>query len=140
MGLVWNQRGSRTETTTQEGLPVSSGVTAAPKKKWSNLMPLFVALVVIAEIAFLGKLDMAKNAGMVADFFHGSRVVVESDNLGLDRVVGSDRSPELETESCESWLEREDAVTYSRDFSKEPVFVSGAEQVYFILLPSFMLF
>jgi glycoprotein 3-alpha-L-fucosyltransferase len=68
MGLVWNQRGSRTETTTttQEGLPVSVGV-AVPKKKWSNLMPLFVALVVIAEIAFLGRLDMAKNAAMVAD-------------------------------------------------------------------------
>lgn len=139
MGLVWNQRGSRTETT-QDGLPVSSGVAAAPKKKWSNLMPLFVALVVIAEIAFLGRLDMAKNAGMVADMLYRSRVVVDNGNLGLDRVVGSDRNLELETESCEAWLEREDAVTYSRDFSKEPVFVSGAEQVFFILMPSFMLF
>ncbi|XP_004505222.1 glycoprotein 3-alpha-L-fucosyltransferase A isoform X2 [Cicer arietinum] len=129
MGLVWNQRGSRTETTLQEGLPVSSGGGggALPKKKWSNLMPLFVALVVIAEIAFLGRLDMAKNAAMVADLFYRSRVVVESDDLGIE-MVGDDRNFEAETESCEAWLEREDAVTYSRDFVKEPVFVSGAEQ------------
>ncbi|XP_061350978.1 glycoprotein 3-alpha-L-fucosyltransferase A isoform X1 [Gastrolobium bilobum] len=132
MGLVSNQRGSRTETT-QEGLPVSvsTGIGAAvPKKKWSNLMPLFVALVVIAEIAFLGRLDMAKNAAMVdtlADLFYRSRVPVESDDLGLD-MVGDDRN--LESESCEEWLEKEDAVTYSRDFDKEPVFVSGADQEY----------
>jgi glycoprotein 3-alpha-L-fucosyltransferase len=134
MGLVWNQRGSRTETTTttQEGLPVSVGV-AVPKKKWSNLMPLFVALVVIAEIAFLGRLDMAKNAAMVADLFYRSRVVVENDDLGLE-MIGGIKNFESEIESCEEWLEREDAVTYSRDFVKEPVFVSGADQVYLILL------
>ncbi|WJX44397.1 Alpha-(1,3)-fucosyltransferase 11, variant 2 [Trifolium repens] len=128
MGLVWNQRGSRTETTTttQEGLPVSVGV-AVPKKKWSNLMPLFVALVVIAEIAFLGRLDMAKNAAMVADLFYRSRVVVENDDLGLE-MIGGIKNLESEIESCEEWLEREDAVTYSRDFVKEPVFVSGADQ------------
>ena len=39
-----------------------------------------------------------------------------------------------ESESCEKWLEREDAVTYSRDFAKEPVFVSGADQVWLILI------
>lgn len=132
MGLVWNQRGSRTETT-QEGLPCSvstgGGVGAvAPKKRWSNLMPLVVALVVIAEIAFLGRLDMAKNAAMVADLFYRSRAVVEGDDMGLDMVVAGDRNSE--PESCEEWLEREDAVTYSRDFAKEPVFVSGAEQVH----------
>ncbi|KAK7362633.1 hypothetical protein VNO77_04751 [Canavalia gladiata] len=117
MGLVSNQRGSRSETTL-DGLPV-------PKRKWSNLMPLFVALVVIAEIAFLGRLDMAKNAAMVdtlADLFYRSRVVIEGDDL----VVVADRNSQ--SESCEEWLEREDAVAYSRDFTKEPVFVSGAEQ------------
>lgn len=128
MGLVWNQRGSRNETNTKEGLPVSTGAVV-PKKRWSNLMPLFVALVVIAEIAFLGRLDMAKNAAMVADLFYRSRVAVaavEGDDLGLDTVVGD---PNLESESCEKWLEREDAVTYSRDFAKEPIFVSGGDQV-----------
>lgn len=136
MGLVSNQRGSRTETKTHEGLPVSVspvGGAALAKKKWSSLLPLCVALVVIAEIGFLGKLDMAKNAAMVADLFYGSRVVGDNGDLGLEMVVG-DRNLESRNESCEEWLEREDAVTYLRDFVKEPVFVSGAEQVYLILL------
>lgn len=124
MGLV----SRTTTTTTQEGLPVSVSVsTTVPKKKWSNLMPLFVALVVIAEIAFLGRLDMAKNAAMVADLFYRSRAVVEGDDFGLE-TVGGGKNLELERETCEEWLEREDAVTYSRNFNKEPVFVSGAEQ------------
>lgn len=136
MGLVSNQRGSRTETKIHEGLPVSVspvGGAAVAKKKWSSLLPLFVALVVIAEIAFLGKLDMAKNAAMVADLFYRSRVVVDSDDLGLEMVAG-ERNFESKKENCEEWLEREDAVTYLRDFVKEPVFITGAEQVYLILL------
>ncbi|CAJ1939466.1 unnamed protein product [Sphenostylis stenocarpa] len=127
MGLVMNLRGSRTEGAQQESLPLS-GPGGNPKRKWSNLMPLIVAFVVIAEIAFLGKLDMAKNAAMVdtlADLFYRSRTVVEGDDLGLGAVTGDRIS---EADSCEKWLEREDAVTYSRDFSKEPVFVSGADQ------------
>ncbi|ONI14787.1 hypothetical protein PRUPE_3G008400 [Prunus persica] len=76
-------------------------------------MPFFVALVVIAEIAFLGKLDIAKNTTLVdswADLFFPAPLIhelaVESDDLGLL--------------SCEEWLEREDAAEYSRDFEKEP--------------------
>jgi len=132
MGLVTNLRGWRTEGAHQESLPVLSP-GGNPKRKWSNLMPLVVAFVVIAEIAFLGRLDMAKNAAMVdtlADLFYRSRAVVEGDDLGLG-VVAPDRNSE--SDSCEEWLEREDAVTYSRDFSKEPIFVSGAEQVWSIL-------
>ncbi|KAI5440737.1 hypothetical protein KIW84_010273 [Lathyrus oleraceus] len=54
-------------------------------------------------------------------------VVGDSGDLGLEMVVG-DRNLESRNETCEEWLEREDAVTYLRDFVKEPVFVSGAEQ------------
>ncbi|KAL2344812.1 hypothetical protein Fmac_006097 [Flemingia macrophylla] len=126
MGLVSNPRGSRAEAA-QEGMPVS--VSAGPKRRWTNLMPLVVALVVIAEIAFLGRLDMAKNAAMVdtlADFFYRSHVAAV-DGGDIDFVVSSaGRTPPSET--CEEWLEREDAVAYSRDFSKDPVFVSGADQ------------
>ncbi|KAG5010772.1 hypothetical protein AAZX31_07G196400 [Glycine max] len=134
MGLAKNLRGSRTEAP-QEGLPVSAvSGGAAAKTKWTNLMPLVVALVVVAEIAFLGRLDMAKNAEMVdtlADFFYRSPAVVEGDDLGLGTVAGGGGgggNRNSESESCEKWLEREDAVTYSRDFAKEPVFVSGADQ------------
>ncbi|KAG5062990.1 hypothetical protein AAZX31_02G125600 [Glycine max] len=133
MGLVSNLRGSRTEAAPQqEALPVSAVSGGAAKRKWTNLMPLVVALVVVAEIAFLGRLDMAKNAEMVdtlAVFFYRPRAVVEGDDLGLGTVVGGGGGDgNSESESCEEWLEREDAVTYSRDFAEEPVFVSGADQ------------
>lgn len=101
-------------------------------------MPLVVAFVVIAEIAFLGRLDMAKNAAMVdtlADLFYRSRAVVEGDDSGFAVAAGGgggDRNSK--SESCEEWLEREDSVTYSRDFAKDPIYVSGAEQVWLILI------
>lgn len=119
----------------QEGLPSSSGGSPNPttKKRWSNLMPLFVALVVVAEIAFLGRLDIVKNAALVnswTDSFYpfsstkevGVEVV---DDMGFDAL---DFDHSSEAESCKEWLEREDAVTYSRDFVKDPVFVSGADK------------
>ncbi|PON82064.1 Glycosyltransferase [Trema orientale] len=137
MGIFSSQRGSRTTGTSHEGLPVSNGVSAANKKKWSNLLPLFVTLVVISEIAFLGRLDMAKNVARVdswADLFSRAPPVKDVRLLGIDGSgfdvdvpsVSVDRN--LELEGCEAWLEREDAVEYSRDFSKEPVLVSGAEK------------
>ncbi|EXC17335.1 Glycoprotein 3-alpha-L-fucosyltransferase A [Morus notabilis] len=139
MGIFGNQRSWRTGTS-QEGvyLPVSTGVSAAAsKRKWSNLMPFFVALVVISEIAFLGRLDMVKNAAMVdswADLFyrappaHDEEVHVAIGGLGLDGLAGGGGDRSSEFEGCEKWLEREDSVQYSRDFSEEPVLVSGADQ------------
>ena len=131
MGILTNLRGSRAGTT-QEAVPVSNGVSTVNKKKWSNLMPLFVALVVIAEIGFLGRLDIAKNAALVdswTDLFYRTAPVHEL-VPGVDSLTSSrfgDRN--LELESCEDWLEREDAAEYSRDFATEPILVSGAEQV-----------
>ncbi|KAK4563137.1 hypothetical protein RGQ29_005588 [Quercus rubra] len=128
MGVLSNLRGLRgssTTTTTQESLPITDGVSSVAKKKWSNLMPLVVALVVIAEIAFLGRLDMAKNAALVdswADLFYRSPPQEDLlDSWGVNNRIS-------ESESCEDWLEKEDGVVYSRDFEKEPVFVSGGEK------------
>ncbi|RVW49702.1 putative fucosyltransferase-like protein [Vitis vinifera] len=122
MALLPIQRNVTRAETTQEG----SSVLTPTKKKWSNLMPLFVALVVVAEIAFLGRLDIAKNVDVVnswTDSFYSApaskELAVGGDDLGLDG---------LESESCEEWLEKEDAVVYSRDFRKNPILVSGAEQ------------
>lgn len=104
-----------------------SSVLTPTKKKWSNLMPLLVALVVVAEIAFLGRLDIAKNLDVVnswTDSFYSAPASKEfgagGDDLGLNG---------LESESCEEWLEKEDAVVYSRDFRENPIMVSGGEQV-----------
>lgn len=129
MGLVMNSnpRGFRTETII-EGLPVSP--SSVPKRKWCNLMPLFVTLVVIAEIAFLGRLDMAKNAAMMetfADLFYGSHEIAAVDDLGIDMLSVGDQNSE--SESCEEWLEREDAVIYSRNFTRQPISVDGAAKV-----------
>ncbi|KAE8708262.1 putative fucosyltransferase-like protein [Hibiscus syriacus] len=119
MGIISNLRGPKTQ---QQGLPLSntlppSSSSASNKRKWCSLMPLVVALVVIAEIAFLGRLDMAKNAAFLdswPEMFHKSH------------SSAGDRG--LVKESCEEWLERVDAVTYSRDFAKDPIWVSGADQ------------
>ncbi|KAK4258767.1 hypothetical protein QN277_005178 [Acacia crassicarpa] len=125
MGLVTNSRSLRTEAT-HEGLPVST--TAVLRRKLGNLMLLFAIFMVIAEIAFLSRLDMAKNAAMVdtvADFFYGSREEATFDHFAFDILRGDSNS---EPESCEEWLEREDAVTYSRNFMTEPILVVGAAQ------------
>lgn len=100
MGLVTNTRGLRIETT-QEGLLLSP--SSILKRKWCKLMSLLMVLVVIVDIAFLGKLAMVDT---LADLFYWSNA-----------------------RSCEEWLEMEDAVTYSRNFTAEPIFVSGASQV-----------
>lgn len=145
MGVLTNLRGSRAATASQEGLPVSDGSPSNStqvsifKMKWSNFLPIFVALVVIAEIAFLGRLDMAKNADLVdswADsFFYRSTIsadMVDSDDFGLETVNMDKTNGTSESDSCEEWLEKEDAVVYSRDFDKDPVLVAGAEKVCWI--------
>lgn len=100
-----------------------------PKKKWYNLMPLFVALVVIAEIAFLGRLDMAKNVDLVnswADSFYQFTTSSSWSSSSSSGAVGGDVGSTGET--CEDWLERQDSVMYSRDFHKYPILVNGGEQ------------
>lgn len=133
MGMFSNLRGPKagTATAAQESLPVSNGSSAPPKKKWSNLMPLLVALVVVGEIAFLGRLDMTKNVALVdswADLFYRSttREALAVEPLPLPVPLLKDQVSE--PESCEAWLEREDAVVYSRDFRKDPILVTGSEE------------
>ncbi|KAA0054588.1 glycoprotein 3-alpha-L-fucosyltransferase A-like [Cucumis melo var. makuwa] len=116
MSITVNQRGSRSWATAEE-LPVSSKAPMSAKKKWSNAMPMFIALVVVAEINFLGRLDVAKNVAMVdswADLFYRSppsfALIDRGDDLNSQFIDG-DRI--LELGICEEWLEKEDAVTCS---------------------------
>lgn len=90
-------------------------------------MPLFVALVVIAEIAFLGRLVMAKDVDLVnswADSFY-QFIAWSSSSSSSSCAVGGDVGSTGET--CEDWLERQDSMVYSRDFHKNPIFVNGGE-------------
>ncbi|KAL5788320.1 hypothetical protein ACOSP7_005269 [Xanthoceras sorbifolium] len=136
MGIL--SRTGNTNSTQQEGLPVTdnngSSQSLLPKKKWSNWMPLFVAIVVILEIAFLGRLDMAKNAAMLdslVDIFHKPISSSGKESFGGVNDFGTgtfEGGRVLDVESCEEWLEREDALVFSRDFDKDPIMVSGAEK------------
>lgn len=102
-------------------------------------MPICVALVVIAEILFLGRLDIANKASRLnswADSFYQftSLPWAGDEPLGSGRVVEEMGVVEEEKEEggCEEWLEREDAVVYSRDFSKHPILISGNNEVCFL--------
>ncbi|PIA46286.1 hypothetical protein AQUCO_01500060v1 [Aquilegia coerulea] len=169
MGVTTGNRGTTTQriSTTQEGFITTNGSGGASssssssstnnKKKWSNLMPLIVAIVVIAEIGFLGRLDMAKNAAMVhtwtKSFYYASlggvstSVLEDDDNFDVLKIhniinttstSNSISNSNIQSESgnnntggaddCEVWLEKQDTVSYSRDFQKEPIVVSGLEQ------------
>ncbi|XP_010263546.1 PREDICTED: glycoprotein 3-alpha-L-fucosyltransferase A-like [Nelumbo nucifera] len=131
MGIVTGQRGSRTGTT-QEGVVVGGVSSTNNRKRWSNLMPIVVVLVVVAEISFLGRLDMAKNAAMVntwTNSFYSASTREEPVKHQDETTMGVlDLDNNRGKESCEDWLEREDAVSYSRDFDKDPILVSGAEK------------
>ncbi|XP_072992354.1 glycoprotein 3-alpha-L-fucosyltransferase A-like isoform X3 [Typha latifolia] len=98
-----------------------SSSSSQRKKRWSSLLPLVVAFVVVAEIAFLGRLDMAKNAAMVKNWTTSFYFSTDDAN----DVDFSSPSPDDEIHRCQERLEREDAVPYSRDFDKDPVLVSG---------------
>lgn len=118
-------------------IPNQEGGHSHTPKKWTNLMPLFVALVVIAEIAFLGRLDIVTKSSTVnswADSFYQFTTLPWSSSFDPpidDFVVGSGQFGVLDsqTESCEEWLERQDSVVYSRDFKIHPILVSANEEV-----------
>ena len=93
-----------------------------------NLMPIFIALVVIAEIAFLGSFDMTKNAAMVNSWadslLHQPPPAEEAESQSVVHVEDGGGA-------CEEWLKREDTVVYSRDFDKDPILVDGRDKVEF---------
>ncbi|KZV41167.1 alpha1 family protein [Dorcoceras hygrometricum] len=113
----------------------SSPPPTSSKRKWSNFLPIFVGLVVIGEIAFLGRLDMVKNADLVnswaESFYQFTRTSPKrSTESWVDESgSGSEESGiQSHQDTCQAWLEREDYVPYSRDFRKEPILVHGAPE------------
>ncbi|KAJ0230486.1 putative fucosyltransferase-like protein [Hirschfeldia incana] len=127
MGVFSNQlRGPRIGTTHDDDLPVSNASSSSSsstpsssiKRKLSSLLPICVALIVIAEICFLGRLDKATLVNTLTDFFTQSPPSSRPDQKNI----------ELMSESCEEWLTRQDSVTYSRDFNKDPIFISGGQK------------
>ncbi|ERM93474.1 hypothetical protein AMTRI_Chr04g247480 [Amborella trichopoda] len=114
--------------TVYRGAASSSSPYDHSKKRWNKLVPILVALVVVAEIVFLGRLDMAKNAAMMRTWTAGFNSPVDAEK-GIDGLgVIEESVHEIRGWSCEEWLEREDSVTCTRDFKRDPIWVNGGEQ------------
>ncbi|KAJ0582950.1 putative glycosyl transferase family 10 [Helianthus annuus] len=132
---------SSSSSSSSSSLPLSSTSAHNSRKKWTNLLPLFLVLVFIAEISFLGRLDLTKNADLLnswtESFYQFTTSSFSSnsiDSVDEDSILGVSGAVDLGGgggggESCEEWLERVDSVVYGRDFKKEPVLVTGAEQL-----------
>ncbi|MFS7933436.1 putative glycoprotein 3-alpha-L-fucosyltransferase [Helianthus anomalus] len=127
---------SSSSSSSSSSLSLSSTSVHNSRKKWSNLLPLFLVLVFIAEISFLGRLDLTKNADLLnswtESFYQFTTSSFSSnsiDSVDEDPILGVSGAVDLGSgERCEEWLERVDSVVYARDFKKEPVLVTGAEQ------------
>ncbi|XP_009391356.2 glycoprotein 3-alpha-L-fucosyltransferase A-like isoform X1 [Musa acuminata AAA Group] len=99
------------------------------RRRWPSLMPLLAALVVFAEIAFLGRLDMAEKAASVVEQWSTPLYSSSSSSSASWTLKGLDEDEDRgDTRNCEEWLEREDAVPYSRDFGKDPILVHGMQK------------
>ncbi|KAK4405215.1 putative fucosyltransferase-like protein [Sesamum angolense] len=105
----------------------SSPSSNSNNKIWSKFVPVLVGLVVVAEILFLGPLDMAKDGDILNSgdepFYH-STVTKPSPEYS---ELGQDRGFEAE-DGCQLWLEKVDSVPYSRDFEKDPIFIAGYQE------------
>ncbi|KAL0454230.1 UNVERIFIED_CONTAM: Glycoprotein 3-alpha-L-fucosyltransferase A [Sesamum latifolium] len=106
----------------------SSPSSNSNNKIWSKFIPVLVGLVVVAEILFLGPLDMAKDGDILNSgeepFYHSTITEPSAEYPEL----GQERGFEAE-DGCQSWLEKVDSVPYSRDFEKDPIFIEGYNEV-----------
>ncbi|KAL5229517.1 hypothetical protein ABZP36_028293 [Zizania latifolia] len=111
-----------------------SQAQAARRRRCGWLLPLLVGAAFLGEIAFLGRLDMAKNAAAVeswtTSFYRRPASWGGGEGNGRVAFADADAPPgggedEDDIWMCEERLEREDGVTYDRDFDKDPVLVGG---------------
>ncbi|ESQ47970.1 hypothetical protein EUTSA_v10022257mg, partial [Eutrema salsugineum] len=105
MGVFSNPRGPQIGSI-HEGSPVANGSPSSPssfKRKVSSLLPICVALVVLIEIGFLGRLDNAALVDTLTDF------LTKSPSGSLSPIRPSDLKVGSGMERCEEWLEREDS-------------------------------
>ncbi|KAL0707227.1 hypothetical protein Bca4012_073653 [Brassica carinata] len=122
MGVFSNLRGPKIGST-HEGLAVANASPPSSlRRKVSSFLPICVAIVVLVEIASMGRLD---NASLL-DTFTGFLAKSPSDKLSPTKPSGLKVGSGMER--CEEWLEREDSVSYSRNFSKDHIFISGGDK------------
>uniref|UniRef100_A0A0E0QK73 Fucosyltransferase n=1 Tax=Oryza rufipogon TaxID=4529 RepID=A0A0E0QK73_ORYRU len=120
---------------------------AGRRRRCGGLLPLLVGAAFLAEIAFLGRLDMAKNAAAVESWttsFYARSSAPARDGKAAVVVPGADaddappgggevvEEDDGDIRLCEERLEREDGVPHDRDFDKDPVLVGGAAKVSYL--------
>uniref|UniRef100_A0A0D3CII3 Fucosyltransferase n=1 Tax=Brassica oleracea var. oleracea TaxID=109376 RepID=A0A0D3CII3_BRAOL len=103
MGVFSNLRGPKIGST-HEGLAVANASPPSSlRRKVSSFLPICVAIVVLVEIASMGRLD---NASLL-DTFTGFLAKSPSDKLSPTKPSGLKVGSGMER--CEEWLEREDS-------------------------------
>ncbi|XP_020683800.1 glycoprotein 3-alpha-L-fucosyltransferase A [Dendrobium catenatum] len=98
------------------------------RRRWSGLLPLFAVVIVVGEVAFLGHLDMVKNAAMVQNWTNSFNFPSSSSSSSSSRSTRHVLQQAEEEGWCREWLEKEDNVSYARNFEKDPVLVDGSDQ------------
>ncbi|PKU83952.1 Putative fucosyltransferase-like protein [Dendrobium catenatum] len=104
------------------------------RKRWSSLVPIFAAIMLVAEIAFLSRMDMAKSSDFVQHWTTSFYLPYFSNADDLPLPFPEFNPLDSEQRRCEERLKREDDIPYSRDFTKDPVFISGVEEVRFVVM------
>ncbi|KAK1607480.1 hypothetical protein QYE76_031153 [Lolium multiflorum] len=102
----------------------SQAQAVSRRRRCAWLLPLLVGAAFLGEIAFLGRIDLSKNAAAVESWT--TSFYRRSANSGEDALPGGGDGDEDEIRQCVERLERDDAVPYDRDFEKDPVLVGGA--------------
>ncbi|KAF3610097.1 hypothetical protein DY000_02049913 [Brassica cretica] len=122
MGVFSNLRGPKIGST-HEGLAVANASPPSSlRRKVSSFLPICVAIVVLVEIASMGRVDNASLLDTLTGFLAKS----PSDKLSPTKPSGLKVGSGMER--CEEWLEREDSVSYARNFSEDPIFISGGDK------------
>eukprot|EP00249_Psilotum_nudum_P014422 c24815_g1_i1 orf=455-1984(+) len=101
--------------------------------KWA---PSLMLLVIILQVAFWIHFDVLNTSRFqlsimsMPKFTFYSSTIVDSLSGVLQNIGSKDETgdrTEMASNTCEKWLEENDKITYSRDFSKRPILIGHGE-------------
>jgi len=123
-------------------MPGSGGSRSA--RRWTRWLLLLVLAAGFWRILFLGNLDIGKQSSLLTtwktNFYERRQPSGKTNSLGraglFDGLINSTGTddPSIKVtgdpvdDICEAWLEKEDRFTYSRNFSRDPIWVVGEEK------------
>jgi len=123
-------------------MPGSGGSRSA--RRWTRWLLFLVLAAGFWRILFLGNLDIGKQSSLLTtwktNFYERRQPSGKTNSLGraglFDGLINSTGTddPSIKVtgdpvdDICEAWLEKEDRFTYSRNFSRDPIWVVGEEK------------